>query len=79
MENTTAKVLKVLAVILGIIGLISAIFTGAILGNALKELFFPIALYVFLSCEISALFLYAFGEIISLLEDIYTNTYKQEY
>jgi hypothetical protein len=70
-ENMVAGVLKGLGGIVGIISLIAAMVVGSDIG-------FVAGLGVFLIYTISALLLYAFGEVISLLQDIKNNTQPAE-
>ena len=81
-ENGVAKLLKGLGRIIGVVGVISAFVVGAILSDIsyysplylLSELAFPIGAITFVSCGVTALLLFAFGEVISLLQDIKGNT-----
>jgi tetratricopeptide (TPR) repeat protein len=70
MENSVAKALKTIGVVVGIIGLIG----GIIIAVTLKDYAFVAFLSVLIGCGISALLLYAFGEVIDLLEGVKNNT-----
>jgi hypothetical protein len=78
MENGVAKLLEGIGVALGIIGLIGAFVVGIVLEDirAFEDYAFAAAVCVFISGALSGLLLYAFGEILSLLQDIKNNTQK---
>lgn len=74
MKNSIASTLKSIGMILGVIGIIGAFMAGSALkDSAFDGLAVGVGFYVFLSCGFSALCVYAFGEVISLLQDIKNN------
>lgn len=70
-SNTVAKVIKIIAIITAIVGVVFGLY--AIDGLNMDEG----ALIIIIASIISAVFIYALGEIIQKLENIDNNTRKQ--
>ncbi|GHU60537.1 hypothetical protein FACS1894171_2120 [Clostridia bacterium] len=76
MGNKTATALKVISLIVGTIGVIGTMAVATMLNSdsATRFLVAPVVIVTLFSGVISALLLYAFGEVIQLLQDIKDRT-----
>jgi hypothetical protein len=74
-NNIVANTLKVLGIIIGLLGVIAIVFYMSTMSGGITSIVSVAVVFsVLMSCTIAALLLYAFGEAISLLQDIKNNT-----
>lgn len=71
MQNTVAKILKIYAVINAICGLILGLYLR---GESNDPIIFGICIYFIVACVIASFGVYAFGEVVQLLQDIKDGT-----
>jgi hypothetical protein len=80
MENKVASILKTVGKVFAVIGIISALFIGGTLSGSGFDggIAFGTFVFILLSSGFSTLCIYAFGEVIDLLQSIKNDTYFLE-